>query len=89
MIVWAETIQNDLNNQEEKIYLFHSLYKFFRNALKSITVGYKCKGKWKNSKTNIYLVWSNLKHLKHWQCIWFLYIKHDKSSLNSACLFVK
>ena len=31
-------------------------------TLKSLTVGYECLRKWKNSKTNIYLVYYDLKH---------------------------
>lgn len=69
------------HNQEAK---GDDCFTAFQNMCQSIrtslTLGYKCKGKWKNSKTNIYLVHSHFKHLKHgqWVCLIFLYKTYQK-----------
>lgn len=47
------------------------------NIKNTLTINYKCIGKWgKNSKTNIYLVYCNLKHLEKLRIKMFFFVKN-------------
>ena len=71
MIVQAGSMKSNPNDEWKNIMVSWSL-KILSKTLKTHTLGDKCKRKWKDSKTNIYLVYCNLKYHKYWELKYFI-----------------
>ena len=60
--MYTETVQNNLLINGENYGSFHEGSLNLFKTSNTVAAGYKCIGKWKNNKTNMYLMNHHCKH---------------------------